>query len=282
VAQALILRRQEQMGMAFQRYQADVSEALSQGATDGIQITSGEVAEDYRVRDELLLLFPAGPINGLDGYFGLTLSVDPAGPTKPGTLVARQAQMVQEGGEYTVLIELKADGPIQQRWTYTRHPGLRQVYTAMFDDPDLVVEGEIFHQAPFSVQPTGLPMGTAQGWTSAAFTLDPYLIEQSRRFDYAEQLLEAMDDAFTAGTGEYLQWAAPLVTAEGIEAVAADLEERLRQAGEPVAFHFTISTAQGEIARGKRLQPLLRHTLTLIGEDGTARPGTVGISVSGQ
>jgi hypothetical protein len=282
VSQALVLCNQEQMGMAFQSYEADVSQSLRQGAPDGIQISSGEVAEDYRVREELLLLFPAAPINGLEGYFVLTLSVNPGGSARPCTLTARQAQMVQEGDRFAAQVELKADGQIDPGWAYTRRPGLRQVNVAMFDNPDMTVEGQVFHQVSFPVQQASLPAGTASGWTRATFPLDPYFIQQSRQIDHAERLLEAMDRAFTAQTNEYLQWSAPLVTASRIDAIAVDMEERLRQAGEAITFDVTVAMDGGEITRGKRLRPLVRHTLTLIGEDGTALSATISISASAQ
>ena len=280
---ALVLRNDERMGMVFQSILADVSEELRQGVEEGVQITSGQIMEDYRTTDEFLLLFPAKPVNGLMGQFILALSVQSVDPTTPGILRIRRAWMVQTGERFSVQVEMKANAAINEGWAYTRHPAVRQVYVAMFDDPDTVLEGQVFHQVPFRFQPSAVPqVRSAADWTTAEFVLDPYLVEQSRLIDYGEMLLEALDATFTARTGQYLQWSRPLVTLGRIETVASEEENRLLQEGERVSFNVTVEMDDQEITRKKRIRPLVQHSLTLVQEDGTRRAGTIGISVSTQ
>jgi hypothetical protein len=280
---ALILRDQERMGTVFQSIVADVSQELRQGGGDGVQISSGEILEDYRAHEQVLLLFPAAPINGLEGQFVLALSVQSIDPKTPGMLTLRRAWMEHDGKQFAVKVETRADADLDAHWAYTRYPDMREVHVALFDDPEMAVESQVFHQTPFRYQPEttrDLARETRTGWGTARFVLDPYLVEQSRLIDRSEVLLEALDEAFSAGTGQYLQWSSPLVTPDRIEAVTSEVEARLRGEGESALFSVTIESAGTEIARGKRLQPAIRHPLTLLDTDGTQRPGTIGISVS--
>lgn len=278
---ALALRNDERMGMVFQSILADVSEELRQGMEKGVEITSEQILEDYRVTDEFLLLFPAEPVNGLSGQFILALSIQSVDPATPGMLAVRQVWMDKNGEQFSVQAELRANAAINERWAYTRHPDVRQVYMAMFDDPETVVEGQVFHQVAFPFQPSTVPQVKREtDWTTAEFTLIPYLIEQSQLIDRSEMLLEALDKELTAKTGQYLQWSGPLVTFDSIEGVASEVENRLLQEGERVSFNVTIEMDDQEITRKKRLRPLVEHSLTLVQEDGTRRAGTIGISVS--
>lgn len=276
---ALILRNEEKMGMVFQSIRAEITEELRRPVKEGVQISSGKILEDYYDTDNILLLFPAEPINGLMGQFILILSVQSVDPTTPGVLEIRQAEMVQDGVQFSVQLEMKANAPINQRWAYTKHPDMRQVYVAMFDDPDTLVEGEVFHLAVLPTQSSTPQQARGQvGWTTLEFSLDPQLIEQSQVFDQCETLIEALDEEFTAKTGQYLQWSRPLVTLDTIEAVASTVENRQLQKGN--AFNITLELPDQEITRGKRIRSLMQYPLTLIDEDGARRAGTIGCSIS--
>lgn len=278
---ALILRNEEKMGMVFQSIRAEISEQLSRGVRVGVQISSGRILEDYQDTDEILLLFPAEPINGLMGQFILMLSVQSVAPTTPGVLEIRQAEMVLDGEQFSVQLEMKANAPINHRWAYTRHPDMRQVYLAMFDDPNTLLEGEVFHLSVLPTQSSAPQQVPGQdGWTTLEFSLDPQLIGQSQIFDQCETLIEALDEEFTANTGQYLQWSRPLVSPDTIEVVASAAENRLLQKG--YAFNITLEIHDQEITRNKRIRSMLQHPLTLIEKDGTRRAGTIGCSISKQ
>lgn len=278
---ALIIRNENNMGMVIQNIRADISEQLRQGVDKDVQITSGKILEDYQDTDEFLLLFPAEPINGLKGDFILALSVQSIDPTKTGILKIRRAWMVQSGDQFSVQLEMKANTTINKRWAYTRHPNVRQVHFRMFDDPDNVLEGQVFHQAVFPVQSsTSLQVRSGDGWTTEEFILVPQLIKQSQLIDRCEMLLEALDEKFTAKTGEFLQWSKPLVTLNGIETVASEVENHSLRQGKLISFNITVELNGQEITRKKRIQPLLQHSLTLIQEDGSRQVGTIGISIS--
>lgn len=278
---ALILRNQVRMGRTFHSIRDDITEELRYGGKGGFQISSGKILEDFQEFDELVLLFPADPINGLIGQFVLTLSIQNIDPVTPGVLKIRRAWMVQRGEKFFVMVEIKANTRADERWGYTRHPDVRQFYIAMINDPDIVLEYQLFHQTVFQFQPsTFRQIRIEAGWALAEFLLVPQLIQQSRLIDSGEMLLEALDEKFTIKTGEYLKWLRPLVTLEAIESIASKVENRLLLKGEFLSFNVTVELEGQEITRRKRIQPMIKHPLTLIHEDGTRHPSSIGISVS--
>jgi hypothetical protein len=280
---ALVLRNEERMGMTFHNIRADISGQLRQGIEEGFQISSGRVYEDYRDFNEVLLIFQAEPINGLTGQYILALSVQNINSITPGILIIRKAWMVQSGDQFSIHMEIKANATINERWAYTRHPNTRQVDVALFDDPYTVIEGRIFHQTSFPFQPSTYHQVMIEaGWTTVGFILVPQLIDQSKLIDLCEMLLEAFDKKFSAFTGQYLQWSMSLTTHEGIDVVTSEVENRLLQEGDVLSFNVTVELADQEINRNKRIRPLIKHSLTLIQEDGTHQAGTIGISISTQ
>ena len=276
---ALILRRQESMGMVNQSMRADVSDRLRQGLGEGIQISRGQVLEDYQETDELLLIFPAKPINGLEGQFILSLKVQESTTATTGTLKLQQTQMSKKGNQFSVQIVIQGNATVAGSWGYTRNPSIRQVYVAMFDDPDRVYESQIFHQTVFPVQSLDLrSVRSEDNWIAVEFVLPPQLIEQSQVIDSCEMLLEALDARLTMGIGQYLQWSNSLTTLDNIEAVASEMERRFLQKGR--LFNVTIELDNREITRGQRIRPVIRHGLTLVEENGVKHPGIIGISLN--
>jgi hypothetical protein len=275
---ALILRNTESMGSVNQSIRAEVSDRLRQGLGEGIQISRGQVLEDYQDTDELLLLFPAKPINGLEGQFVLSLKVQESTTATGGTLKLRQAQMLKQGTQFSVQMMMQGNATVAGSWGYTRHPSIRQVYVAMFDDPDRVYESQVFHQTVFPVQSLDLRSARSEdNWIAIEFVLPLQLIEQSQVIDSCEMLLEALDARLTTGTGQYLQWSNSLTTLDNIEAVASETERRSLQKGR--LFNVTIELDNREITRGQRIRPVIRHALTLVEENGVKKAGTIGISI---
>jgi hypothetical protein len=266
------------MGSVNQSIRAEVSDRLRQGLGEGIQISRGQVLEDYQDTDELLLLFPAKPINGLEGQFVLSLKVQESTTATGGTLKLRQAQMLKQGTQFSVQMMMQGNATVAGSWGYTRHPSIRQVYVAMFDDPDRVYESQVFHQTVFPVQSLDLRSARSEdNWIAIEFVLPLQLIEQSQVIDSCEMLLEALDARLTTGTGQYLQWSNSLTTLDNIEAVASETERRSLQKGR--LFNVTIELDNREITRGQRIRPVIRHALTLVEENGVKKAGTIGISI---
>jgi hypothetical protein len=277
---ALVLKTQESMGTETQSIQADVTEQLRQGIGAGVQINSGRILEDYQDTEQIMLLFPAAPINDLDGLFALTLGPIPSSvPNEPSTLTIRQAWIEQRGDEFVVLAEVKNGPGINQKWAYTRHPDTRQVYLALFDDPNEVFEAEVFHQAPFPSQSTASVPVRGTDWTTVEFNLPPRFVDQSVTIDQCEILLERADAEFNAKTGEFLQWQKDLVTPEAIDRLASELEGRnLLPEGE--AFNVTVKHVGQEITRNKRILPFVEHPITLFEKNGSPQAGHFGCSIS--
>ena len=276
---ALILRRIESMGIVNQSLHSEVSELLRQGSGEDIQIPHRQVLEDYQDTDELLLLFPAELINGLEGQFILSLKVQESNTATGGTLKLQQAQMSKKGNQFSVQIMIQGNATVAGSWGYTRHPSIRQVYVAMFDDPNRVYKSQIFHQTVFPVQSLDLrSVRSEDNWIAVEFVLPPQLIEQSQVIDSCEMLLEALDARLTIGTGQYLQWSNSLTTLDNIEAVASEMERRFLQKRR--LFNVTIELDNREITRGQKIRPVIRHALTLIEENGVQHPGIIGISIN--
>lgn len=274
---ALILRRTESMGMVNQSIRAEVSDRLRQGLGEVIQISRGQILEDYQDTDELLLLFLAKPINGLEGQFVLSLKVQESTTATEAILKLQQAQMSKNGNQVSVQIMMQGNATVAGSWGYTRHPAIRQVYVAMFDEPHQVYESQIFHQTVFRVQSVDLrSVRSEDNLIAVEFVLPPQLIEQSQVIDSCEMLLEALDVRLTMGTGLYLQWSNSLTTLDNIEAVASEIERRFLQKGR--LFNVTIELDNREITRGQRIRPVIRHALTLVEENGVKHPGIIDIS----
>lgn len=276
---AFILRNTESMGAVNQSIRAEVSDRLRQGLGDGIQISRGQILEDYQDRDELLLLFPAKAINGLEGQFVLSLRVQESTIATTETLRLRHAQMSKNRNQVSVQIVMQGNATVAESWGYTRHPEIRQVYVAMFDDPDQVSESEVFHQTMFPVQSSDLrSVRSEDNWIAVEFVLASQLIEQSQVIDSCEMLLDALDTRLTMGTGKYLQWSNSLTTLDNIEVVASEME--LRSLQKERLFNVTIELDNREITRGQRIRPVIQHALTLIEENGVKYPGMIGISIN--
>lgn len=275
---AIILRRTESMGMVNQSIRAEVSDLLRQGLGEGIQISRGQVLEDYQDTDELILLFPVKPINGLQGQFVLSLKVQESATAAGETLKLRQAQMLKQGNQVAVQMMMQGNATVAGSWGYTRNPRIRQVYVAMFDDPDQVYESQVFHQTVFPVQSSNShSVRSEDNWMEVEFVLPSQLIEQSLVIDSCEMLLNALDARLTTGTGQYLQWSNSLTTLDNIEAVASEMERRSLQDGH--FFNVTIESDNREIIRGQRIRPVIRHALTVVEENGVKYPSMIGISI---
>ena len=277
---ALVLKFQERMGTETQSIQADVTNQLLQGLGNGVQISSGQILEDYQDTEQIVLLFVAAPINNLDGSFALTLYPQSGSASgEPGTLAIRETWIEPRGNQFVVLAEVQSDSSIGERWTYTRHPDTRQVYLAMYDDPNEVFEGEVFHQVPLSPwSTTSVPVSGAD-WSTIEFNLPPGYLDQSVTIDQCEILIEKLDPEISANTGEFLQWQRDLVTPETIDRVASDLEaSKLLPEGE--FFNVTLKMLGEEITRNKRIRPFVEHPITIFEKYGSPRAADLGCSIS--
>jgi hypothetical protein len=269
--QVLVLTEQEHMGIPLQRLRAEVPELLLAGGDAEVELRAGTDIEDYRVRERLLLVLPANPVNRLNGFFILGLGSSGTVP-----VVVRRAKALQSDGHISVRLEVKSGPEIEGRWAYSRRPEMRKVSLASFDDPLESIDTLIFHATDFqqaAIKPSVL--SAEEGWTQLDFELPVTLLEESRIVDGCERLLEALD----ARSGDsYLEWPEESLTQEALEEAAAEMERQVLPKGRQ--FNLTLEVAGHEMTRGKRLQPLVRYPITLVRRDGSRVGATLGCSIS--
>ncbi len=271
--QALVLTDRERMGISSQRLRAEVTELLLAGGDAEVELRAGTDIEDYRVRERLLLVLPAGPVNGLDGRFVLSLGASGAGP-----VAVRRAQALRSDSRISVRLEVRSSTEMEGRWAYSRRPEMRKVSLASFDNPLESLEAVIFHVADFqeaAIRPSVL---AAEGeWIRLEIELPATLLEESKLLDGCERLLEALD---ARSEGPYLEWPEGSLNKEVLDEAAAQMESQVLPQGRQ--FNLTLEVAGHEMTRGKRLQPLVRYPITLIRRDGSRVAATLGCSISGR
>lgn len=272
IQQALVLSEQERMGISTQRLRAEVPELLLPGSDAQVELWAGAETEDYRDRDRLLLILPAGPLNGLEGHFVLALGASGAGP-----VAVRRAQALRSDSRISVRLEAGSGAEIEGRWGYSLRPEMRKVSLASFDDPLAPVEAEIFHAADFQQEMVRPSVATAEGgWALLEFELPARLLDESRLLDGCERLLEQLDEKSGGG----LEWPEEAVSERALDEAATEMESLVLPAGRQ--FNLTLEVAGREMIRGKRLQPLVRFPITLTRSDGSKMAATLGCSVSGR
>ena len=265
--QMLVVTERERMGVVTQRLRADVGLMLD--GTDEVELRGGTEIEDDQVRERLVIVVSAHPVNGLDGSFVLSV-----GARGAQAVVARRAEAIERGGRVLVGFDVRSDGDIEGWWSYSRQPAMRRVLVGSFDDPAEPVDAMILHTVgERSVVPGRL---AADGeWTRLNFELSPELVEESRLLDGCEQLVEALD---LHGGGSRLEWREGRLSVEVLDAVARELEQRALPTDRE--FNITLEVATRETTRGKRLQPLVRYAVTVIGPDGRRLAGTLSCAIS--
>ena len=260
LGQAFIVVDQERMGIATQTLRAEVTEPLLTALSAEIELRAGIDREDHRVRERLVLILPAGPVNSLEGSFVLWV-----GASGAAGAVVRDPTPTRSGESVVVQLEARSDVEMEGRWSYSRRPGLRRVSLPSFDDPERPIEAEVFHAADLqeaALAPSSMPLDG--GWSRLRFDLTAPLLDKSRSLDKCERVLEDLDRR--AG-GEYLRWPAGAVSEATLDAVGTDVEEQVLAPGR--RFHLTLQEGAREITRGKRLQPLVRYPITLVRDDGS-------------
>ncbi|GJL54906.1 MAG: hypothetical protein NPIRA02_20380 [Nitrospirales bacterium] len=270
------------MGSMTQRVKTDIRKQVDKkDVQDIVKITDGNVMEDYLQKESILLLFPGESIHDLFGQFILTLNIPAPSPAVEGFLQVRSARMIRGQTQFTVQMDIRTNVAITGQWSYSRHPDIRKVSRPMFDDPNSLIEGEIFHQTPLTPQPSTPRVTSANTkWTVAEFNLENDLLEHSLSIDRCEELLEVFDKKFSREKKHFLRWSKPLIHLQTIEAIASEVEMQRLSDGE--TFNITLMLAEQELTRNKRVQPLIEHPLTLVNIDGIKQAGTIGCSISRQ
>jgi hypothetical protein len=110
------------------------------------------------------------------------------------------------------------------------------------------------------------------GWFRLGFAFPMVLASRLHELDGCERVLDAVDRRIGEG---FLRWPEAAVDRSLLDAAAADVE---RATGG--RFDLTVDVGASEITRGRRLQPAVRHPVTLVRDDGTTVAATFGCSMS--
>jgi hypothetical protein len=262
------------MGMVTEHLLSDVSDALRVGDKEGVKLMVTEVLEDYRSLQRLVVSFPAAPVNGLSGYFLLSLQ-----PQSQGSVWFQQAGLYRSGSRHYARVHVKSETQVEGRWAYSRRPETQPVALAAFDDPYEIFEAERFRRSEYPDSlPASFQLAASTEWTWQEIELPSQLIKTSVSLDHCEVLLDRMDLKFRREGDGPLCWQEELVTMEELERAAAESE--MDATGGEQRFNILLEYGNRELILGKRIQPIVRYPVTLIGVEGTPITGTVGCSVA--
>ncbi|MGI9594602.1 MAG: hypothetical protein ACR2QK_00495 [Acidimicrobiales bacterium] len=284
---ALIISERQGFGFVSQELRADADDVLADGRE--IELSAGPAAEDRSDREILVLSLASGPVGGPGGFYVLSLA--PAGGEP---VVIRRADWLagDQGGESsepTVTAVIEARSPaLEGRWGYSLRPRVRPVFLAADDDPSDGVEGSVLHVVDFDLDPVAPAMDDlGDGWTRLSYELPAWLIDQAPQADGCERVIDLLDTGIGAGSdsdsgsgsgSDELRWAERDLTEQALDRAASAVESELAAPGR--AVNLTVEMAGREIVRGKRLQPLARYPITVVGDDGRPMAATLGCSIS--
>ena len=271
--QAFILEVKNSAGVRTEEIEADVSAFVSADNDAELSATSGTVLEDLATGQELLLLFSAAELLQLDGF--LTFALRPVDSNS--ALRVRAAMLTSSEDSVLVRAELRGDTRVSVEWGYTRMPITRQVALPLEGDPFFLIEAKQFHQARLSEQNSlEETVEVADEWESFTFSLPAFLLEQVRRVDLCEQLIEQVDEQFSAG--EFLTWDGSSFSMQELEQVVAEAEMRLLSGDG--SFNITLDIGGEQFVVNKRIQPLIRHALRFVAADEAVSAGQIGCSLN--
>ena len=268
---AYIVLEQERMGTVTHALLADVTETVLTDPASVVGLRPGVDREDHHVRERLVLILPAQPINGLEGSFVLWVGAEGEAPA-----AVRGVTPIQTDGPVVLQLDARSEVEVRGRWAYSRRPGIREVTLTGVDDPDSRIEAEVFHAADLqstNENPSVVPLDS--GWKRLRFELTAPLIEMSTALDGCERVLEVLDHRVG---GRHLQWPEGVISEAELESASADVEERAPTTAR--RFNITFEMGGREITRGKRLQPLVRYPITLLRSDGSAVGAMISCSIS--
>lgn len=276
---ALVVLNRRRMGVTSQSIRGELTGVISHDVGD-LEILAGHFMENIEEQEELIIVFPAEPVNRLPGFFTLSLKVRNMDPEKVEFFRVKKIELTREDTNFVVVAQVKSNATIEESWGYTRHPELRQVNQPLYDDPSVTMETHTFHQSwlpgAFKLQRFDhIP----EEWQTARFTVNEEIIRQSNLIDDTEFFLEKLDNLVSADKSKFLYWTYEQITEDTLESAASDVEGQLEKRGKPTRFEVTVNVAGKEITRGKRLRPMVRHPVTIVTESGATRGGTIGISV---
>ncbi len=238
----------------------------------GIVLGRPAPAEGPSVRPVLTITIPAGPVNGLDGWFVLTV-----GSAGAGGFEVHGVRSAGTGPATVVILDVGSGDRLDGRWSYSRRPEPRSV--TVFDEfTEESRSATVFHSAEFSELIVEPERGQESGDRVAVrFPIPSWALDLSGPADVCEQVFHR----FATEADHDPVWPRSLLEADSLDRVLSDVESDVEAArSTTVVISVTVRTNTGEVTRGDRLKPLVRYPISVAEPGGVPQAAVLGCSVS--
>jgi hypothetical protein len=275
--QVMLLRQRDLMGRPTQSPSPSevVKMQRSQGQGDAFSFLSRGYAplrENVSEQDQIVIEFPAQWMD-LRGELVLLLAVSEGSVAKitqsqtAAPVSLRDAHLSRRGGQVHAALMVDGEPEFEYRWGYSRHSGLRRACRPLDDTPGSAAEHWTYHATWLNQDPQSLRRCQDPVSNEARITFTQREIEEVRRIDLCESVLDRLDQRFS--TGEYLHWNAAIVDKETVQ-------RELESAGAPVHILFRQDAIRWTI--GKAVRPTIEFSVTLVTDSGELRCAMIGLS----
>ena len=205
----LIIYTAESWGcLEGQEIREDVSTLIANEDNNSATIQEIKNPEDVFNRNELYLIFPAKPVNELDGNFVVKFWCDFDQPQKKAYLSMDYAKIYKEdSGKWILLVKIRGNGFVHVQMLYSRLPVIRQ---AWFSCPQAGVY-QPSRRTFFSVYPLegrfdGIPQQIlSDEWKTLKLTFNPIFLEGAVLVDNCQAFFAMLDEEF-AIAGQTMIW----------------------------------------------------------------------------
>jgi hypothetical protein len=199
-SKAFIIFTQESWGCLIgQEVKEDVSAKIAKDDYIYANIQEIKNPEDVSNRNELYLIFPAKPVNKLDGNFVVKFWCDFDQAQKKAYLSMDYAKIYKkDSGKWILLVKIRGNGFVHVQMLYSRLPVIRQVW---FSCPQAGVY-QPSRRTFFSVYPLegrfdGIPQQIlSDEWKTLDLTFNPIFLEGAVLVDNCQAFFAMLDEEF--------------------------------------------------------------------------------------
>lgn len=182
-----------------QKVRKDVSNMIANA--DNISATIQEIRnpEDVFNRNELYLIFPAKPVNKLEGNFVVKFWCDFGQAQKKAYLSMDYAEIYKnDSGKWVLLVKIRGNGFVHVQMLYSRLPEIRQ---AWFSCPQADVyqpsRHTFFNVYPLEGRFDGVPLQIlSDEWKTSKLTFNPIFLEGAVYVDNCQAFFDMLDNEF--------------------------------------------------------------------------------------
>ncbi|MCK4790370.1 MAG: hypothetical protein KAV87_41920 [Desulfobacteraceae bacterium] len=208
-SKAFIIFTQKSWGCLIgQEVKEDVSAKIAKDDYVYANIQEIKNPEDVFNRNELYLIFPAKPVNELDGNFVVKFWCDFDQPQKKAYLSMDYAKIYKkDSGKWILLVKIKGNGFVHVQMLYSRLPVIRQ---ALFSCPQAGVyqpsRRTFFSAYPLEGRFDGVPQQIlSDEWKTLKLAFNPIFLEGAVLVDNCQAFFAMLDEEF-AIAGQTMVW----------------------------------------------------------------------------